>query len=131
MCRTSQRGDLGRRHGTSTEPRPASYCDIAATVIGAAFHGGRLLPDADAMRKHLHVTMQTDGRPRFDPNGNPLGGLGEHIVSLRPVRAGDRVLPQAVMQVWTRTAGSKGRRQWVRVPVAGQAELKVDYLQSR
>lgn len=118
--------------GTSTGTQDLLlYRDIAATVISSAFHGNRLLPDADALRENLHAATQADGRSRFDPNGNPLGGVGEHIVSLRPVRAGDRVLPRAVMQVWTRTADSEGHKQWVRTPIAGQQELKIDYLQSR
>jgi hypothetical protein len=50
----------------------------------------------------------TEGRPFFrskaeangDTNGDRMPGTGEHIICLRPVFDGTRVLPQASIEVW-------------------------------
>lgn len=103
------------------------YRDILEAVVEAAYRDGRLIESADTLAVNLRESLGKDARPRFDLDGNRLSGSGEFVVCLRPLRIGDRVLPRAVVQVWNRTEGTKGVRDWVRVPVAGQPELIVDY----
>ena len=69
-----------------------------------------------------HLALPTDEREGialFDQNGQRGSGTGEHVVYLRPVRQGDRVLPSAVIEVWAR----RGDRSWMRV----EPSLTVSY----
>jgi hypothetical protein len=99
------------------------YADIAAALTDAAFQGGRLLADANAVDRNLRAS-------RFDPAGNRLDGSGEHVVYLHPERGGgggggdgsggggDRVLPRASLRIYGRTASG-----WELQP----PELRVSY----
>jgi hypothetical protein len=103
------------------------YRDILEAVARAAFADGRLAPDADALLRGLRAPGPTGGLSGFDEEGNQRGGLGEYVVCLRPVRAGDRLKPLARMQVWSRQSDPEAGRNWVPVPVAGDPELTVPY----
>ncbi|HVS35125.1 MAG TPA: hypothetical protein VMS17_06050 [Gemmataceae bacterium] len=50
--------------------------------------------------KHGKLGYAPDGTLLFCPNGDRLGGAGETIVCLRPRFDGDRVLPEATIEVW-------------------------------
>jgi hypothetical protein len=103
------------------------YRDIVESLVESAYSNQGLAHTADALAASLR-TPQGDGRPgRFDEKGNPLSGTGEFVVCLRPVRAADRIMPQARLQVWNRVIDSDGGRHWRRVPVGGQSELLVNY----
>ncbi len=104
------------------------YRDLMATVVEAAFVDGNLLDSPDALGERFRAMKLKDGRSRFTRRGNQHGGTGEFVVCLRPVRVGDRFLPQARLQVWNRSDTDGPGRKWVRVPVAGRAELLVDYV---
>ena len=117
--------------GTSTGTQDLLlYRDIVGTLVAAAYQDGRLLADADALRARLRAAQDDAGRLLFDAHGNPRGGTGEYVVSLRPVPAGQRVLPQAILQVWDRKTDADGTRRWERAPIAGEPELRVDYLRA-
>ena len=61
---------------------------------------------------HLALpAAEREGIALFSEDGQRDSGTGEHVVYLRPVRQGDRVLPSAVIEVWAR----RGDRSWVRV----------------
>lgn len=103
------------------------YRDIVATVTTAAFAKERLAANADVLRDQL-LTLQTkDGRARFDGDGNPISGSGEYVVRVQPERTNGRIWPRAILQVWNRATDLNGARSWVRVSVAGQTELLMDY----
>lgn len=90
--------------------------DVAAAVVEAIAEGGT--PLAEALR----------ASGRFTASGDPPGGSGEYVVCLRPVRAGERVLPQARLQVWRRN-GAAGA--WAPVAIGGRPELAVSYTAGR
>jgi hypothetical protein len=89
------------------------YQDIVETLARAAYRDGPLDTDADALATTLCGATWGDGRPRFDAVGNQVGGSGEYVVWLEPVREGDRVRPDAVIQVWGRSTDPQGSRRWV------------------
>lgn len=87
------------------------YADLVAALTEAAFQGGRLLGDANAVDRNLRAS-------RFDPAGNRLDGSGEHVVYLQPERGGERVQPKARLRVYGRTAAG-----WELQP----PELRISY----
>jgi hypothetical protein len=107
------------------------YRDIVQTLASSAYLDAALVPDSEAFRVSLNATDPETGQRRFADNGNQLSGTGEFVVSLRPVREAERVLPQARLQVWNWRTSSAGTREWVRVPIAGQPELLVPYTAGR
>ncbi len=104
------------------------YRDLTGTLVEAAFVDGKLLDSPDAVSAQFGAMKLKDGRGRFTRRGNQHSGTGEFVVCLRPVHVGDRFLPQAKLQVWNRSDEDGKGRKWVRVPVAGHAELLVDYV---
>ncbi len=60
------------------------------------------------------VSLDGPGRLLFDHEGNRQSGTGEHVVSLRPQFRGERVLAQAVIEVWSWQLGEKGTTSWHR-----------------
>jgi hypothetical protein len=78
------------------------YEDIVASVAEAAYRGGSLVSGANAQDTALREGHWRDGRQRFDEIGNQIGGGGEYIVWVEPVRQGDRVKPFSFIQVYTR-----------------------------
>jgi hypothetical protein len=99
------------------------YRDIVQTLVECCYSDQGMPQDAESLRERMHAFEAG----RFDEKGNPLSGSGEFVVCLRPVRAPNRVLPEARLQVWNRTIDSEGHRHWRQVQVGGQAELLVNY----
>jgi hypothetical protein len=131
------------RHKRGTIPDPTGktststqdlllYQDIVAALARASYRGGELLGDPDAVSAGMREERGKDARPRFDDEGNQPGGAGEYVVWLEPVREGDRVKPQAVLQIWNRSSEPDGGRAWAlkqrmtidyfHVPVAAKAD---------
>jgi hypothetical protein len=82
----------------------------AATIAPASNPG--------ELRNRLREIRWLDGRvgydskgiPLFRPDGQRVSGTGEHVVLLRPVFQGERVLPRALLEVWAwRTTPDHGR----------------------
>jgi hypothetical protein len=89
------------------------YQDIVESLLLAAYPDNGLVRDPDVLAAALREERWPDGRARFDDDGNQVGGSGEYVVSLEPVRHGDRVLPQALLRVWSRSPNDVGDRGWV------------------
>jgi hypothetical protein len=87
---------------------PADGDELGRRLGRARWHDGR-------------VSFGDEGPTLFDPGGNRRGGTGEHVVWLKPAVKGERVLPQATIEVseW-RSAESGGAWQPLR-------QLEVDY----
>jgi hypothetical protein len=100
-------------------------------ALALAFRGsGTPCANASTLALELAKVRQQNGRLGLGPAGVPLfredgqrqGGTGEHVVHLQPRFQGDRVLPEATIDVWRRAERSSGR-QWER---AGR-QLLVSY----
>jgi len=119
--------DARQRTSTGTQDL-LLYRDILETLAKAVYDGkGTAQDSSDLGDKLRHQPRPTETTSRFDHKGNLESGSGEFVVCLRPVRAADRVLPQARLQVWNRLTNADGARHWQQVPVAGQPELLVGY----
>jgi hypothetical protein len=99
------------------------YRDIVETVALAAARDGGWLDQPDDLARRLVDARLPDGSPRFKPGGNQYPGASEYVVVLRPVRKGNRVRPEASLQVWNRSAVAEGKGHWTLV-----RKLSVDYL---
>jgi hypothetical protein len=93
---------------------------IAQMVLQSAYQGSdeqrTLISGSDEFKTRLRDLKHED-TPFFDPQGNRQGGSGEYVVCLRPLRSDHRVLPLALLDVWTwRAARPSSRgdspRQW-------------------
>lgn len=110
----------GRVDNTSTQDL-LLYRDLVEAFVLAAFHDGRLLSNPDEILARLknarwsghNVTIPPAARssrgddapaddtiPFFDAEGNRRDGTGEHIVWLKPIFEGARVLPEASLGVY-------------------------------
>jgi hypothetical protein len=89
------------------------YEDIVESLASAAYPNGELITNPDELADALRHGRWPDGRARFDDEGNQVGGSGEYVVSLEPVRHGDRVLPHALLRIWTRSTDPSGGRAWL------------------
>lgn len=118
--------DPGARTSTGSQDLMLDR-DIIDMVVRAAYTDAGLVADADQLAARLRKGTQPDGRLYFDDKGNPLGGNGEYVVCLLPVRRGNWVAPEARLQLWKRNADTERRAHWEPVPIAGQAELPVSY----
>src|SRR5262249_50270292 len=67
------------------------------------------------------LTAGQEGLLLFDAKGQRASGTGEHVIHLQPSFRGDRVLPEAAIEVWER----QGDRSWKR----REPRLKVSYLE--
>jgi hypothetical protein len=103
--------------------------DIVEALVQAVNQGETMPADGDALGERLlqarwhddRVSFGDEGPGLFDADGNRRGGTGEHIVWLRPVVEGQRVLPQAVITVYEWQAPAQGGA-WREA-----RQLKVDY----
>lgn len=94
----------------------------AVEALARAFgRDGSFSPDAGDMAGRLAELRLRGDRLGFDPagrrlfvNGNRHAGTGEHVVCLKPVFDGDRVLPQATLEVWARRSERKTGPVWER-----------------
>jgi hypothetical protein len=97
--------ELGRTATTGTED-VLLYGDIVEALVLAA-EGGSGPADAAAVGSRLlqvrradgRLTFETHGQPFFDADGNRRSATGEHVVCVRPLYRGERVLPQATIEV--------------------------------
>jgi hypothetical protein len=58
------------------------------------------------------LTLQARGKPFFRPDGQRSAATGENVVYLRPRFQGDRVLPEAVIEVWSRQSSEEMISLW-------------------
>jgi hypothetical protein len=98
------------------------YRDIVETVIEAVYASPNLTTSADELEHSLWSIRGKDGKSRFNSHGNQRSGTGEYVVCLRPQRMGERVLPQARLEVWNRAGDDDSGRQWRLIK-----ELLVEY----
>jgi hypothetical protein len=122
-------GSSGRTRAAGTED-VLLYRDIVEAVALAFQRAGTGCTTAEELGRGLHAVQQVQdhielkaegraGVALFSADGQRGSGTGEHVVYLRPVRHGDRVLPSAVIEVWAR----QGNRSWLRV----EPSLTVSY----
>jgi hypothetical protein len=94
--------------GEIAESLALAWCEKGQTCSSAGELARRLL---EARPRHLPVPGETR---MFRPDGQRLSGTGEHVVYLRPLFEGDRVLPEAIIEVWAFRLGEGGERTWHR-----------------
>jgi hypothetical protein len=99
------------------------FRDIVEAVVTAAAKEDGWLDRPDDLEHRLRQAQLHDGHERFNARGNQFAEVGEYVVVLRPTREGNRVRPQASLQVWTGSTQAEGPGVWVLV-----RELTVDYL---
>jgi hypothetical protein len=107
----------------STQPPPFASAtddvllnaDIVRIVLEAAYPAAAgadqrrsLLADSAALAEQLHAHQP----PFFRHDGNRVGGSGEYVVCLRPVFQGERVLPTATVQVFSRRPPGSSEPRW-------------------
>jgi hypothetical protein len=131
--------ELGSTASTGTED-VLLYADIVEAVVQAFRRDDTPCADPGELAERLAALRQSgrrigyepEGQPLFGNHGNRLGGVGEHIVCVRPrfkrvkrlpdgsrvpvePDAGvspdfeiERVLPEATIEVWARGPGAAG-----------------------
>jgi hypothetical protein len=98
------------------------FGDIVETLALAQHQDGRPCGDAATLAGRLAAITWRDGDlgfeeggPRlFGRGGNRRSGTGEHVVSLRPRTRGERVLPEATIEVWERRLEDHAEPTWAR-----------------
>jgi hypothetical protein len=94
---------------------------VVESLVQAFDRDGRPAADADELNARLGEIRRGPGGYGYDPLGAPLfgpdgdrrGGADENLVYLQPHFEGDRVLPEATMQVWvSRESAPEGVRSW-------------------
>ncbi len=95
---------------------------IIESLAQAFDRDGKPAADASELSRRLAEISHRSGRFGYDPEGTPLfgpdgnrrGGAGENIVYLRPHFEGDRVLPEATIEVWvSRESVPRAVRPWL------------------
>ncbi|MCS6851522.1 MAG: hypothetical protein NZ700_10195 [Gemmataceae bacterium] len=82
----------------------------AAYEIPTAGQAPRLLGHPEELARRLHSRVP----PFFQANGDRRGGSGEYVVWLQPEIEADRVVPRAVIEIWTRSLDGDGVPAWTR-----------------
>jgi hypothetical protein len=121
--------DPGGRTSTGTHDL-LLYKDIVATLVDSVYGVEDTLIGGQRLCQSLATARLEDGAARFDVTGNLKGGAHEHVFCLRPVREGDRVMPLARLQVWTRQPLAGDNYQWTKVAIDGKPEWEVSYTSS-
>ena len=94
---------------------------IIESLVQAFDRDGKPAADAGELSRRLAEIRHRsglfgydpEGTPLFGPDGNRRGGAGENIVYLRPHFEGDRVLPEATIEVWVSRESVAGAvRPW-------------------
>lgn len=102
----TQSDRISSRAGTEDVLFNVTIVEALARVFG---HGDSLCTSPQELAERLkmiHVgkdrlTMgSNEGRPFFGPTGDRRTGTGEHVVCLRPLFEGNRILPSARLEVW-------------------------------
>ncbi len=97
---------LGSAATTGTED-VLLYADIIEALVHAFRREDSPCADAGALAERMRalqlkagrIGYAAEGRPLFGPDGNRQNG-GEYIVCVRPRFRGERVLPEALIEVW-------------------------------
>ncbi|MCI0742118.1 MAG: hypothetical protein L0Y72_24045, partial [Gemmataceae bacterium] len=89
--------ELADGHASGTDDLLLN-ADIVRLVLEGAFQSSQLLSSSADLARRLRSRQLAF----FQPDGNRLGGSGEHIVCLRPRIQDDRILANARIEVWTR-----------------------------
>jgi hypothetical protein len=99
------------------------FRDVVEALALAFDETGRTGGASD-LAKGLHAVHFHDGKLTLEPLGKPLfnrdhpgqrnGGTGEHVIYLRPNFRGNRVLPRAVIEVWSRQPSEDMTNMWIR-----------------
>jgi hypothetical protein len=104
----------GKGGGPSGTEDLLLFRDIVEAITLAAYQDGDLTTDAARLEAAFRAVRLNDdtptAQPLFDAEGNRRTGTGEHVVYLRPVIEGERVLPKAVLTIWSRQ--EKQRNGW-------------------
>jgi hypothetical protein len=114
-----ERESEGTKEETGTDDLLLLSEIVESVVLACAKEAGGLPgPDGLARRLVAAPLREPGAGPTerlFQATGRRWSGTGEHVVYLRPEIEGDRVKPEAVIEVWAwrRTAG--GQRVWQRV----------------
>jgi hypothetical protein len=94
--------------------------DIVEGLAQAFRDGDTFAGEAAGLAARLAELRLRDGRLGFDPAGRRLfregdrhTGTGEHVVCLKPVFDGERVLPRAKLEVWSRYSSRETGPVWV------------------
>jgi hypothetical protein len=95
---------------------------IVETLVQALERDGKPAADAaelaarlaDVRHKHGLFGYDPEGVQLFGSDGNRRGGAGENIVYLRPHFDGDRVLPEATIEVWYSRESIEAEHPWKR-----------------
>ncbi len=85
------------------------YGDLAALLIENAHDNGRWVLSPGSLALSMQRAKDWLGRVRFDAQGDRLGGAGEYVVLLEPIRLSDRVYPKALLSVFERNEASDWR----------------------
>jgi hypothetical protein len=96
------------------------FGDVAVALGLAYAPGGRPCPGPAELGRRLLGVHLAGGRlnaggrgvPLFRPDGQRSSGTGEHVVYLRPTFQGDRVVPEAVIEVWYRETNGERSHVW-------------------
>jgi len=96
--------------------------DIIETIVEAVSSEGGWHSQPDEVCRKLKEITLPDGEVRFSPKGNTYAASGVFVVLLKPIRKGNRVLPQATLQIWNGTAHPKQPFRWILI-----RELVLDY----
>jgi len=110
------------------------YADIVASLALCYEREGQVCAGAQQLGERFRDLRLREGKLGFDPGGRPLfnkdgnrhSGTGEHIVYLAPQFQGPRVLPRAVIEVWswrTEGIGESSTSSWSKV----ERNLEVHY----
>lgn len=98
------------------------FRDLAEALALAFMKDGNACSDSDQLRQRLFELRLEDSRitrdrggALFKPNGRREDGAGEHVVFLQPFFEGERVLPRAKIEVWSRQTDSRRQRHWAAV----------------
>jgi hypothetical protein len=86
--------------------------DSITPVLNAEELGARLAEVR--YRPGAPLGLASGGTALFDATGKRHNGTGEHVVYLRPQFQGDRVLPEAIIEVWGWQTSEQDGRRWTR-----------------
>ena len=105
--------------------------DIVEALVQAFQREGKPPPDSAGLSERLAAIRRRRARVGYDPegvqmfreDGNRQSEAGEHIVCLRPRFQGDRILPEATIEVWVGRGSLHPDEPWRRP----QEPLTVSY----
>ena len=110
----------GSTRSTSGTEDLLLFSDIVEALGLAFVKDGVRCANATVLAGGLQNVFLDDGQlnaeflgvPLFGKNGQRSAGTGEHVVYLRPRFQGDQVLPEAVIEVWSRETNGELSHVW-------------------